>query len=189
MPERTGDAGSGLPGEVVDEAERLTRLAREASERAEAEAYREARSELLAEHGYEARVREDGRDTLVCYPAEWVVDGTVRPDRVEDVDRGTERPLEGPGAAAEWDTVDEHNREVAAAVAERHGETHGANARALADFASNHYAKPIEDLSGDERAEFLEEYFPRNAFPTDDQRAVVEESLRLVFEDVTGAGR
>jgi hypothetical protein len=71
-------------------------------------------------------------------------------------------------------------------VAGEHGAVHGANARALADFASNHYAKPIEDLTGGERAEFLEEYFPRNAFPTDDQKAVVEESVRLVFEDVSG---
>lgn len=185
MTESPDGSEAGLPDSVLDEAERLTRLARRATDEAEATAYRERRSDLLAEHGYEARVREEGRDTLVCYPAEWVVDGTVRPERVENVDRGIERPLEGPGEAAQWEVVADHNREVAAAVADDHGETHGANARALADFASNHYAKPIEDLSSAERSEFVEEYFPRNAWPSDDQTAVVEESVRLTVAVAT----
>ena len=60
---------------------------------------------------------------------------------------------------------------------------HGANAHALADYASNHYAKPIGDLTGQELAEFLDEYFPRNAWPSDDQKAAVEESVRLVFAE------
>jgi hypothetical protein len=184
------DGSSGeVPDDVVDEAERLTRLIREATDDGEATAYREARADLLAEYGFESRVREEGRDTLVLYPAEWVVDGTVHPERIEDIDRGIERPLEGPGGAEEWAVVAEHNREVAESVTRDHGEVHGANARALADFASNHYAKPIDDLTEEERAEFLEEYFPRNAFPTDDQKAVVEESIRLVLtavEDATG---
>lgn len=181
-----------LPGDVVSEAERLTRLAREAVDENEAEAYREARADLLADHDFEARVREENRDTLVLYPSEWVVDGTVHPDRIEDIDRGIERPLEGPGEADEWETIAEHNHEIAEAVAEEHGEVHGANAHAMADFASNHYAKPIGDLTREEREEFLTEYFPRNAFPSDDQKAVVEESVRLVLEaveDASGGGR
>ncbi|MEF8784037.1 MAG: rnhA operon protein [Haloarculaceae archaeon] len=181
-----------LPGDVVSEAERLTRLAREAVDDNEARAYREARADLLADYDFEARVRQEDRDTLVLYPSEWVVDGTVHPDRIEDIDRGIEQPLEGPGEADEWEAVAEHNRTVAEAVAAEHGEVHGANAHAIADFASNHYAKPIGDLTREERAEFLTEYFPRNAFPSDDQKAVVEESVRLVLEaveDVTGGGR
>ena len=186
--DRTGGSDGGNsedpPEAVVDEAERLTRLARDAVDDSEAAAYRDARADLLAEYGYTARVREEGRDTLVLHPAEWVVDGTVRPERVEDTGRGIERPLEGPGEAEEWEVVAEHNREVAEAVAAAHGEIHGANARALAEFASNHYAKPVGDLAPEERAEFLEEYFPRNAFPSDDQKAVVEESVRLVYDGI-----
>ena len=177
----TDDEGE-LPPAVIDEAERLTRRAREAVDPNETEAYRERRASLVTEHGFRARVREEGRDTLVLYPDEWVEDGTVQPERIEDIDRGIERPLEGPGEADEWAVVEEHNRELAETVADAHGEIHGANADALADFASNHYAKPIEDLTGAELEEFLAEYFPRNAWPTDDQQAVVEQSVRLTYQ-------
>ncbi len=170
-----------LPEAVVDEAERLTRLARQASDGAEERAYCEDRDSLLSEYGYTARVRSEDRDTLVLYPDEWVEEGVVYPDRIENIDRGIERPLEGPGTGAEWETVAGHNRDLAATVEASHGQTHGANARALADFASNHYAKPVERLTRSEVEEFLLEYFPRNAFPTDDQKAVVEESVRLTF--------
>jgi len=182
MAESEHDSDEELPAEVLDEAERLTHRARRAVDDQVAQAYREDRDALVSEYGFTARVRTEGRDTLVVYPSEWVVDGTVHPDRVEDVDRGIERPLEGPGEADEWEIVDEHNREVAEDVATAHGEVHGENARALAAFASNHYAKPIEDLTPEEREEFLGEFFVRNAFPSDDQKAVVEESVRLVYE-------
>jgi hypothetical protein len=187
------DDADELPREVVDEAERLTRLAREVANEDEADTYREARDELLADTDFTARVREDDRDTLVLYPEEWVVGGTVHPDRVDDVDRGIERPLEGPGASEDWDTVEEHNRAVADRVATEHGSVHGQNAHALADFASNHYAKPIDDLTREERAEFLSEYFVRNAFPSDDQKAVVEESVQFAVavadDESTGVER
>lgn len=180
------DGDSPLPPELIDDAERLTRLARNAVDDAEADAYRKNRENLLMDHGYTARVREEGRDTLVLYPSEWVEDETIRPDRVDDIDRGIEIPLEGPGSGDNWETVDEHNRDVAETVAREHGDVHGANARALADFASNHYAKPVGELTDEEVTEFLTEYFPRNAFPTDDQKAVVGESVRLAF-DAAGA--
>lgn len=182
---RGESADTTLPDDIIDEAERLTRLAREASDEAEVTAYRTERDRLVAEYDYVARVRSDDRETLVLYPQEWTADGTVYPDRIDDIDRGIERPLEGPGASEEWETVAAHNRELAKRVRESHGSVHGANARTLADFASNHYAKPIEQLTSDEIEEFLTEYFVRNAFPTDDQKAVVEESVRVVF-DVAG---
>ena len=171
-----------LPTDVIDEAELLTRHARRAVDPNEAAAYRDRRASILSDHGFRARVREEGRDTLVLYPDEWVEDGTVQPERIEYIDRGIERPLEGPGEADEWAVVEEHNRELAETVADTRGEVHGANADALADFASNHYAKPIEDLTGAELEEFLAEYFPRNAWPTDDQQAVVEQSVRLTYQ-------
>lgn len=186
-----------IPDDVVDEVERLTRRAREAEQWAgatppggetydgptEPERYRERRDELLAEHGYVARIREDDDgDTLVCHPADWLDEtGTVRMDRV-DVDAGVEVPLDGVSDADAWREVAAHNRAVAAAVADDHGDPHGATARALADFASNHYAKRIEALTLRERREFVTEYFPRNAWPTDDQRAAVEESVELASE-------
>jgi len=171
-----------LPPETIAEAERLTRLARQAVDDSEAEAYRRERDELLAEHGYIARIREEDRDVLVCYPEEWVDDsGTVYPDRIDDIDRGVERALEGPGEG-DWETVADHNDEIADAVAADYGRPHGETARALVAFASNHYAKPIEDLTGEELIEFKEEYFPRNAWPSDAQKRRLSESIDKIYE-------
>ncbi|ERH08896.1 MAG: hypothetical protein J07HX64_00648 [halophilic archaeon J07HX64] len=176
----TGGAGE-LPARVVEEAERLTRRAREAVDDEEEAGALRARDRLLAGHEFTARIRsEDSREVLVLYPAEWVTDGTVQPGRIDDLDRGVERPLSGAGDD-DWTSVDAHNRDLARTVERIHGETHGANAQALADFAGNHYSKRIERLTGTELELFLEEYYPRNVWPTDDQKAVVEESVRLVF--------
>jgi hypothetical protein len=181
-PAASGDeAGATPPDAVIDEAERLTRLARDAVDEAEAAAYREAREDALAAYDYTARLREaDERTVLVCHPADWLEEGVVRTDRIADVSRGIERQVAGAAPSADWDVVAAHNRDLADAVAAAQGDVHGANAHALADYASNHLAKRIEDLGRAELRKFLTEYFPRNAFPTDDQRARVEESLRLV---------
>ena len=170
-----------LPEGVADDAARLTRLARRAVDSNERAAYLRERDGLLAEYGYTARIREED-DVLVCYPDEWVKDGTVQLDRIDDVDRGAERPLSGPGSGDDWDRINDHNEDLAQQVTAEHGDVHGANAEYLAAFASNHYAKPVEKLTAAELEEFLSEYYPRNAWPTDDQKAVVEESVQLVFE-------
>jgi len=172
-----------LPDDTVEEAERLTRLARNATDDDEREAYLDERASLLDGHDFTARVRsEDTRDVLVLHPDEWTEDGTIRVDRVDDTDRAAEIPLDGPGDPDDWDEVDEHNRAVAAAVRDAHGNVHGANATAFADFMSNHYARPIESATSDERAEFLTEYFPRNAWPSKEQRTVIEESVELTID-------
>jgi len=168
------------PADVVEEAERLTRLARDATGE-EAAAYRERRDELLAEYDYRTRVREDD-ETLVCYPADWVDGGVVDPAAIEDTDRAIERPL-GTGDA-DWTEIAEHNREVARTVATEHGGVHGENATAFAEFMNNHYARRIETAGNREVRRFLDEYFPRNAWPSDAQRDVVEESVRLIFHAV-----
>ncbi|EMA53640.1 MULTISPECIES: DUF7108 family protein [Halococcus] len=174
---------SELPAAVVDEAERLTRLARAATDDAEREAYREERASVLADHGFTARVREDDTNAvLVCYPDEWIDDGTVRTDRIDDTDRAAERRLSGPGDPDDWLHVAAHNDRVVARVAERHGDVHAANARAFADFMSNHYARRIETATETERREFREEYFVRNAWPSAEQRSVVEQSLTLTLD-------
>jgi hypothetical protein len=182
----TDGAASEVPPDVVEEVERLTRLARDAVDDAEASAYREHRDELVADYDFVARVREEDDDTLVLYPDEWVEDGTVYPERIDELDRGIERPLEGAGSADDWATVEAENRAVAETVADEYGEVHGQNAHALADFASNHYAKPIAALTREETREFLHEYFPRNAFPSDDQKAVVEESVEYAVDAAGG---
>lgn len=171
-----------LPEAVTDEAERLTRLARAAADEAERRAYRRERTALLDEHGFTARVREEGTgEVLVCYPKEWVEDGKIRTERIADTGRAVERRLSGSGDPEDWETVAAHNETVAEHVAESHGAVHGANARAFADFMSNHYARRVESAGERARTEFLTEYFVRNAWPSDEQRAVVETSLSHVF--------
>ncbi|GAB3414484.1 hypothetical protein GCM10027435_09480 [Haloparvum alkalitolerans] len=168
-----------IPRDAVTEAERLTRLARDAVDDAAATAYRERRDELVAAHDYEPRIREED-DTLVLYPAEWVEDGTVQFDRIEDTDRGVEVSLSGPGDAERYEEVASHNDAVADRIEREHGAAHAANVRAFGAFMANHYVKELDRATLDERAEFLEEYYPRNVWPDEEQRAVVEESLTLV---------
>jgi len=180
--DEASDGDEGLPAEVIDEAETLTRRARRAVDDNEAAAYRERRDELLAEHGYRARIRDDEHAVLVVYPDEWVEGGVAQLGEIENLERGIERPLEGPGEPEQWDELAARNREVAERVAEAHGEVHGETAHALADFMNNHYAKPIADATETELSEFRSEYFPRNAWPSDQQKAVVEKSVRLTVE-------
>lgn len=170
------------PADLVEEAVRLTRLARRATDDAEAAAYRSERDAALADRGYVARVRTDaGGPVLVCHPADWVDDGIVRPDRIDDLDRAVERPLAGQ-EDRDWPAIDAHNREIAAAVETAHGPVHGSTADAFADFMGNHYARRIETAGDRECLEFVEEYLPRNAWPTEAQLAVAETSLALTFE-------
>lgn len=172
-----------VPAETVDEAERLTRLARRAVDPDAADAYRDRRDDLVSDHDYTARLREED-DTLVLYPAEWVEDGTVQFDRIENTDRGVEVSLSGPGDAERYDEIAAHHDEVVGQIEAEHGPDHAANVRAFGDFMANHYVKPVEDATPDERAEFLEEFYPRNVWPTDAQRELVEASLALVVEDL-----
>ena len=178
-----GDPDDLPPERVVEEAERLTKLARDAVVDEEAEAYRADRDERLADHDYTARVREDDtRDVLVLYPEEWVEDGQIRTERVDDVDRGIEMPLSGPGRGDDWAEIDAYNRDVVADVREAYGDDHAANVSALADFMGNHYAKPIHDATAAELREFLDDYYPRNTWPTPEQRSVVEKSVGVAFD-------
>ncbi len=140
-----------VPVEAVDEAERLTRLAREAEsaeptpEIEEAAAfYRERRDELAADHGYVPRVRERD-DTLVLYPEAWMDGDTVRVDRVEDTDRAVEVSLSGPGDAGRYREVAAYNDAVAEAVAEREAAVHARIAEILDD-------RGIPAAKGDEGA-------------------------------------
>lgn len=168
-----------VPPAAVDEAERLTRLAREATDPAAAERYRERRDALAADHAYTPRLREED-DTLVLYPDEWMASGTVQLDRIENTDRAVEVSLSGPGDADRYRAVADYNDAVVKAVAERADDVHAATARSFAAFMSNHYVRTVDDATPEMRAEFREEYFPRNGWPTDEQLAVLEESVATV---------
>ncbi|MFO8116577.1 MAG: hypothetical protein R6U01_14670 [Halorubrum sp.] len=168
-----------VPVEVVDEAERLTRLARRAEDDAAAAFYRERRDELVSDHDYVPRLREDD-DTLVLYPDEWMADGTVQLDRIETTDRAVEVSLSGPGDADRYEEIAAYNEAVADAVADAHADAHADTARTFAAFMSNHYVRAVDDATPEVREEFREEFLPRNGWPTDEQLAVVEESLAVI---------
>lgn len=184
MPDsEPNDTDEELPAAVRREAETLTRRAEEAVDENERAAYLDERATLLADHGYTARLREDDTgETLVFYPEEWVDDGVVYPDRIEDTERAIERSFSGTGSGDNWEEIEAHNRRVVDRVREEYGEIHGANADAFATFMGNHYAKRIESATPDEREEFRTEYFRRNAWPTDAQREAIDRSLELVME-------
>lgn len=177
-----------IPVDAVEETERLTRLARATERRAEdgdeaaieeAALYRERRDELAVDHDYETRIRNED-DTLVLYPEEWLKDGTVQFDRIEETERAVEVSLSGAGDPERWQEIADHNNDLVDVVAEAAPE-HVANARAFTAFASNHYAKPAEKLTSAEIEEFLEEYYPRNTWPSEAAASLVEESVRKVF--------
>ncbi|MGQ4555831.1 DUF7108 family protein [Halobellus sp. GM3] len=172
-----------VPPEVVEEAERLTRLAADAVDPEAEDAYRDYRDDLVGEHDFTARVREDD-DTLVLYPEKWVDGSTVQFDRIEDTDRAVEVSLSGPDHGAEWDDVEAANAAVVEAVENRHGPDHAANVRAFADFMGNHYLKCVAEATRAERAEFLTEYYPRNVWPSKEQESIVAESVDLVTDVV-----
>jgi len=170
---------SELPSDAVDDAERLTELARQVGDEAEAAAYRQRRAETLAEHGFVARVRDED-ETLVCYPEEWIDDGTVVLDRIEDTDRAVERSLGAAHDEGAWDEIEAHNAALVEAVEVAHGELHAENVRAFADFMGNHYLARVDEATDDQVDEFVTEYYPRNAWPSKKQREVVETSLEYL---------
>ncbi|MFP9192699.1 DUF7108 family protein [Natronosalvus vescus] len=174
-----------LPARIIEEAERLRRLERNAIDEGEQVAYADRREAMLEEYGFTDHVRlDDANEVLVLHPVEWhdPEEGVIRTDRIEDLSRAIEIPLEGSGDPDDWDTVDEQNRALAAAVREEHGDVHGDTADALADFMGNHYAKPIPSASTAELEEFCTEYFVRNAWPSSEQRACLDDSLERIFE-------
>lgn len=172
-------ADSPLPEDVVSEAERLTALAADAVDNAAKAAYRRERDRLVADHDYSARLREED-STLVLYPAGWTEDGTVQFDRIDDTDRAIEVPL-GPQEGDNWAAVEAHNQSIVEAVAEDASALHAKNVRAFADFMGNHYLQPLDTATAEQLTVFYEEYYPRNAWASERQQAVVEASIRIAF--------
>jgi adenylate cyclase class IV len=170
---------SELPADTVEGAERLTKLARQVGNSDEADAYRQRRDERLADHDYTARVREED-ETLVLYPDEWLDDGTVVLDRIEDTDRAVEIPLDAAHDEGSWEEIEAHNSAIVDAVEAEYAPEHAANVRAFADFMGNHYLARVDNAT-DEQIEAFREYYKRNAWPDKKQREVVETSLEHLF--------
>lgn len=172
-----------VPDDIIAEAEQLTKFALDAVDESEATAYRSRRDELVAEHDFVARVREEGtRHTLVLYPTEWVENGEVQFHRISKTSRAIERVLDGTGEESEWRAIEAHNQALVEQVESEFGEDHAANARTFADFMGNHYVRPMDSATRAELEEFLKEYYVRNAWPTETQKTIVQASLSRVFE-------
>ncbi len=161
----------------------MTRLAREVVDDAEADAYRTERDEILAEYDYTARIRNDETgDVLVCHPVEWVDDGVIRPERVDDIDRGVEIRLSAPatrtsGQRSRW------NRAVVDAVTVaqvRHTRTRSCSL-IQGITTRNRSRRRRRRNSGVSRR-----LCPRNAWPTAEQRSVLDQSIRLTVEEAGG---
>jgi hypothetical protein len=170
---------SNLPTDTVDTAERLTKLARHVGDETEAAVYRERRDDLLDEHEYTARLREED-ETLVLYPDEWLDEGTVVLDRIEDTDRAVEVPLSAASGEGSWDEIEAHNSALVEAVEDEYGPLHAANVRAFADFMGNHYLARVDNATDEQIEEFTRDYYRRNAWPSKKQRAAVETSLEYL---------
>lgn len=172
----------------VDEetATRLLELTRQL--RSGDETARTRRERLLEAADVEAHVREDDDGpVLVLYPAEWIEDGTVDPAEVDDPDIAIEQPLTDDTTTAEADYHDiaAHNETVAEAVERRHGPVHGATAKALATYLSNHHLVRIEDATSAQLETFCEDYLVRNAWPSPEQQCLVGRTIDLTKREAS----
>lgn len=159
----------------VEEAVRLTRFALSGDEGA-----RERRDALAEEHGYRAWERDDG--TLVLHPAEWLdEDGVVDMDAF-DADEAYEVPLDGGG----YEEARGANEALLEGFEDNAPEPDAFNARAFAEFCENHHATAVENVGEEHVEEFLEEYYVRNVWASDEAEERVEESLRRLLRE---AGR
>lgn len=176
-----------LPAAVVETARAMSRVLRRGTHD-DPERIRRRRDELLSRYGYAARVREsDTGPVLVCYPETWIEDGTLQLENLESTENAVERPLNTSLEEEGWEAIADHNRDVAATVRRRFGKIHGANAEAFGTYMANHHGATVETATAEHVETFLEEYFPRNAWPTEAQQNAVETSIRHLFEIVDEA--
>lgn len=153
--------------EWVEEAARLTRIAASGDEEA-----RQRRDEIANEHGYEARLREDG--TLVLHPTDWLDENGVINLEAFDADEAYEVPLDGGG----FEEAREKNDKLLQRFKKEASEADAFNARAFVEFCENHHATAVKNANEDLLREFLEEYYVRNVWAPEKAKENVEESLR-----------
>lgn len=159
----------------VDKAARLTRVALSGDDDA-----RERRDELASEHGYDARVREDG--TLVLHPDDWLDEDGVIDMAAFDPDEAYEIPLDGGG----YEEARDANSALLERFVEDADEEDAFNARAFVEFCENHHAVAVENVRQKHVDEFLNEYYIRNVWADDDAEECVEESVSALLKE---AGR
>lgn len=164
---------SGRP-DWVDEAVRLTRIGMSGNDEA-----REKRNRIAEQNGYVPRERDDG--VLVLHPEDWIEDGVVDLDAF-DADDAYEIPLDGRGF--------EEAREANDAVVEEFAtgtETDEAdvfNARSFCEFCENHHSVAIENATAEQVDEFINEYYVRNVWASQEAERRLESSLEKLFEFV-----
>ncbi|MDY7081762.1 MAG: hypothetical protein SXQ77_04995, partial [Halobacteria archaeon] len=139
----------------------------------------EERDALAAKHGYRARLRDD--DTLVLYPDDWVEEGEVRVEDIEDTSRAVEVPLEGH---RDWEEARDMNDEILDELKRDTEDFHYENARAFAEFTENHYSMSVKDVRPKHVREFLEDYYVRNTWTSEEAQEKVEASLYVVLDAV-----
>ena len=159
----------------VKEAARLTRVALSGDEKAH-----ERRDAVAEEHGYEARVREDG--VLVLHPADWLDEDGVIDMEAFDADEAYEVPLDGRG----YDEARASNEALLDVFEETADEADIFNARAFVEFCENHHATAVENVGEEHVREFLDDYYIRNVWASEEAKERVEESLNLLLKE---AGR
>ena len=161
----------------------LTNTLREAPDRTESITAR--RDQILDRLGACSRVREDPDGAvLVIYPASWIdADGTVDPAYISDPDRAVELPLETATREDDWESIHDHNLALASAVRRRRGPVHGATAEAFATYLSNHHLLRIEEASTTVLQTFTDEYFIRNAWPDQEQLALLDRSMEFICDE------
>lgn len=166
------DEDDGERPDWVKEATRLTRVALSGNEDA-----RKERDKLADEHGYVARERDDG--VLVLHPDDWIEDGVVDLDAF-DADEAYEIPLEGR-------SFEEAHEANDAVLDEFSADAHEAdlfNVRSFAEFCENHHSVAVENATTEQVDEFVNDYYVRNVWATDEAEERLEESLSRLFEFV-----
>lgn len=149
------------------------------SDRTDVQEIRRERDAIAERHGYGVRLR-DADDVLVCYPLDWLDDGTVDLDSVEDLDRAVEVSL--GGGSDDVADVRDANDAVVEPVLEEADDAVGYDAAAFAEYCENHHRARLGEVSRTQVERFLEEYYPRNVWPPDGAEDRVEEALRRVLD-------
>ena len=167
--------------ELIDRIVELSRQIISEVDQTAIKSLEERRDRLLEHLPYRVYIRSDTDEpVLVLYPESWIHDGIVDPDRIDSIDEAIERPLSSTVTEDDWADIHRHNMSIAKEVADRFGPVHGANIQALASFLSNHYLTRIEDINSAQLREFRDEYFVRNAWPTVEQKVVLDRSIKIV---------
>lgn len=150
--------------------------------------------DIAGDHGYRARLRDD--DVLVLHPDDWLDDEGVLHGDV-DPDDALEIHLGDSGGAEEARMRNDDLLEGFEADVE--DEDVRFNVERFAEYCENHHGVAVDEVTSQQVEEFVDEYYPRNVWPSGSAEEKLESSLRAlgryvdaeeVFEKVDlGGGR